>query len=543
MALLSFIVLTLFLSLAVVSASDNVTSDVISDDAPEDSADEILKESVDESDEIQQEPLSEVDNEILSDTKDGGAVSSVETPAVSPSNTATTLKSSELSSSNQVSYTKFTKELTVKLTSKSKPLANKKVILELNGRTFKKTTDNNGKVTLKYNIAKVGTYNLKFSFGGDDTYAPSSGSSKITVKKAIKTKLKIGDPYLNYRQGSKCLFYVKLINEKGKAISGQTVKFKVNGKTYKAKTTKSGNAKIYLSLKKGTYKVKYSFAHKCPYFSSTGSHKILVRDPMGKGNGYWLWPMHMSSVNLKSLAARGTKHILLHSYAITSHGKSAVESFIKKAHGYGIKVHLWVQICYDGENWISPVNKDKDLTIKFWFINQKVRESVNFAKVKGVDGIHFDYVRFGGTAHNYKASAAKALNWFVKKASYQVHKVRPQCILSAAVMPEPDMMMYYYGQDIPTMSKYLDVILPMVYKGNYGQDRAWIKSVTKTFAKQSKGAQIWTGLQSYRSDNDVSKLSQSELIKDSKAAKAGGAKGVVLFRVGISHNFYFNKVF
>ena len=110
-------------------------------------------------------------------------------------------------------------------------------------------------------------------------------------------------------------------------------------------------------------------------------------------------------------------------------------------------------------------------------------------------------------------------------------------------MPEPSMMHYYYGQDVPTMSKYMDVLIPMVYKGNYHQTTKWITSVTKTFVKQSNGAQLWTGLQSYHSDDNAKKLSQKSLLKDAKAAKEGGAKGIILFRIGISCNFNFKKVF
>ena len=150
-------------------------------------------------------------------------------------------------------------------------------------------------------------------------------------------------------------------------------------------------------------------------------------------------------------------------------------------------------------------------------------------------------MRFGGTAHLYKTST-KAINYFVKKASIAVHKIKPNCIVSGALMPEPKMMIYYYGQDVPTMSKYLDVLLPMVYKGNYHQKTSWITSVTKTFVKQSNGAQVWTGLQSYQSDNNAKKLSQKTLLKDARAAMKGGAMGIVLFRFGISCNFDFTKI-
>ena len=260
---------------------------------------------------------------------------------------------------------------------------------------------------------------------------------------------------------------------------------------------------------------------------------------MAKGNGYWLWTAHMKSVNLKSLAKKGTRQILLHVMAVHTHGKSAVVSFIKKAHRYGIKVHLWMQVCYANGKWVRPIAENNK--IKYGFLNKKISEAKNYAKIPGVDGIHFDYVRFGGTAHLYK-NPNRAINYFSKKVSTEIHKIRPKCIVSAAIMPEPKMMTYYYGQDVSTMSKYMDVLIPMVYKGNYHQTTKWVKSVTKTFVKQSNGAQIWTGLQSYHSDSNAKKLTQKSLLKDARAAKAGGAKGVILFRIGISCNFNFKKV-
>ena len=109
-------------------------------------------------------------------------------------------------------------------------------------------------------------------------------------------------------------------------------------------------------------------------------------------------------------------------------------------------------------------------------------------------------------------------------------------------MPEVNSNKYYYGQDIPTISKYLDVIIPMVYKGNYNSGTSWIKSTTEKFIKQSNGAKIWTGLQTYRSDDDVTKLPASELLKDCQSASNGGATGVILFRWGISHLINFANI-
>lgn len=515
--ILLFVVLLALVSLSAVCAADDNLTDVISEDISTD-VDALEDVSTDESEALMQDEVGDSQQ----DTSTGEVVKT----------------KSKIVSSKVKGYESFKTTISVKLTSNKKPLASKKVYIFLDGVNYTKKTNKNGIATLSLKL-KTGSYNAEFTYLGDDLTKNAQGTSKVIIKNPIKTKLKLGDKHIIYRQGSKCLFYVKLLTKDGKAIKDQIVKFKVAKKTYSARTDKYGIAKIYLNLKKGKYKVKYSFKRTSPYLSSKGSHVIKVKAKMGKGNGYWLWAAHMKSINLKSLANKGTKQIFLHYLAISSYGKSAVVSFIQKAHRYGMKVHLWMQVCCVGENWVSPVNDDG--SFKYGFINKKVREAKRYAKIKGVDGVHLDYMRFGGTAHIHKNSV-KVINYIVKKTSVKVHKVNPNCILSVALMPEPSLMKYYYGQDVPTLSRYTDALLPMVYKGNYHQTRSWITSVTKTYVKESSGAQIWTGLQSYHSDNNVRKLSQKSLVKDSKSAMKGGAKGVILFRIGISCNFNFKKV-
>lgn len=501
-------ILMAILSASAISANDNVTGTFEVEDSI------ITNES----------QINEIDDSIIENTNS--------------TNTNEDIAISEISSSDVVGYKSFPTTITGILTSNGTPLSSKNVKIVLNGVTYNKITDSNGKVSLNVKLAE-GSYTAQFFHDGDNLTSNAVATSKLMVMDLIKTKLKLGDKDINYRQGSKCLFYVKLVDSNENAIGNQWVTFNVDGKNYTVKTNAYGNAKIYLKLKKGKYKVKYSFKTSFPYLSSSGSYKIDVKNKMPKGNGYWLWSSHMKKVNLKRLSGKGTKHIFLHVHAIYQHGKPSVVSFIKKAHKYGIKVHLWMQVCYNNGKWVRPVNKDGSL--KYWFLNKKVKEAKKYAKIKGVDGIHFDYMRFGGTAHLYKTST-KAINYFVKKASVSVHKVKSKCIVSGAIMPEPGMMEYYYGQDVPKISRYLDALLPMVYKGNYGQDTSWITSVTRTFVDQSNGAQVWCGLQSYHSDSNAIKLSHKALLKDAKAAKNGGANGIVLFRFGISCNFNFNKV-
>lgn len=495
-----FIILLAALSVSAVSADDNMT-DIIAEDI------------------VEEPPVEEVadSQDIISDEGE------------------TNQSTSQITSSKVTGYESFKTTVSLKLTADGKPLASKRVNILLNDKTYSRVTDNEGKASLSLYL-NAGTYTAKFTYSGDNMTTGATGTCSVVIKEPVKTSLKLGDKYINYRQGSKCLFFVKLVDAKGNPIKYHTVKFRVAGKDYFAKTNKWGYAKIFLNLKKGKYKVRYSFQKTSPYLYSKGSHVIKVKAKMAKGNGYWLWPMHMKSVNLKSLASRGTKHIFLNAYSFSVHGKSSVVSFIKKAHSYGMKVHIWMQVCYDGNNWVSPVRDDG--SFKYGFLNRKVSEAVRYARVSGVDGVHFDYMRFGGTAYLHKNSD-KVINYFVKKASIKIHKVRPNSMVSVALMPEPSAMLHYYGQDVPTMSKYVDALLPMVYKGNYNQPRSWITSVTKTFVGQSNGAQIWTGLQAYHSDNNPTTLSHSLLLKDAKAAMKGGAKGVVLFRIGISCNLNF----
>ncbi len=448
-----------------------------------------------------------------------------------------TKSDSEIRASSVVGYESFSTKFTLTLTSNATPLASKNVTVNINGNNYVKTTDRSGKVSLSVKLTK-GSYKAKCYFAGDDATNPSNATAKITVKAPVKTHFKVVDKDISYRQGSKSVFIVSLLTSSGAAVKNKKVTFKVNGKTYKRTTNSKGRAQMFVKLTAGKRKISYSFKASSPYLASSGSTYIKVKSSMGKGNGYWMLSSDMYSTSLKVLKSKGTKQIFLHSYAINNYGKQAVSSWAKKANKYGMKVHIWVQVFYDGK-WVVPIKKDG--SINYALMKKKVSEVVSYAKIGGISGVHLDYVRFAGTAPNYDNSVG-AVNYFIKKVCSEVRKVRPNCIISAAVMPEPGMTEYYYGQDISTMSKYLDVILPMAYKGNYVKKTSWITYVTKAFVLESNSAQIWTGIQTYKSDDNPKLLPSSQLLKDAKAAKSGGAKGVVLFRYGYTKLLNFNKV-
>ena len=256
----------------------------------------------------------------------------------------------------------------------------------------------------------------------------------------------------------------------------------------------------------------------------------LCASAESKHCGYWLHGKTMKDVDVRSLVSFGTTDIILHEYAFKAHGQKAVEEWIVRADAAGLKVHIWMQVFYNGK-WINPV---KDGVPDKKLFDEKIARAQSYARMRGVAGVHFDYVRYPGTAYK-TPGGAEAVSEFVRLAATQLHQTSPRFVVSAALMPETTANLHYYGQDTAALTQYLDVIVPMIYKGNYKKTTSWIEETTKWFVKHSKGAKVWAGLQGYKSDEDTSKLPLPEITADVEAALKAGADGTVIFRWGITH--------
>ena len=415
------------------------------------------------------------------------------------------------------------------------PLPNQNVIFRINGTYYTKKTDSQGKITLNFNYPQ-GTYKIKYIFKSTTNAIFVKNYAKIKVKKGMPTEIvKLNSPVFKNNKLTTLKF--KYLDVRGNPINKKTVVLKVDGVKYKQSTDKNGFVKFKIRLNTGTYAAKV-YSYTTVYKQSGLKFYISVKSDKKYNNGFWLFGADMYGVDLKKMADNGINQIFLNFYAVKLHGRTAVQNFVADAKSVGISVHIWMQAFYNG-GWILPV--DDSGNFRYSLFNSIIAEAKDYASIKGVAGIHFDYLRFGGTAYKH-ANGVEAINYFTKQACEELHKQNPGLIVSAAVMPEPSGMIYYYGQDIPTISKYLDVIVPMIYKGNYAQGTSWIKSTTQKFIDMSNGAEIWTGLQSYYSDDDVSKLPASELKSDSKAGIDGGAKGIILFRFGLFNLFDFNTL-
>ena len=154
-------------------------------------------------------------------------------------------------------------------------LSNKVITYTLSGKTYNKTTDSNGKITIPINLA-AGTYTLKLAFAGDDNY---SGTTKSISLKVLANTPKITTGSTSVMRGY--YFYAYLKDAAGKALKGQKITFKVNGKTYTKTTNSNGRAALKIKLPVGKYKVNivHSASGIYSYAKKTVTIKSLANTP------------------------------------------------------------------------------------------------------------------------------------------------------------------------------------------------------------------------------------------------------------------------
>ena len=108
---------------------------------------------------------------------------------------------------------------------------------------------------------------------------PENKSTPAEAKVTIKTTPKLTSKKKTYKvKAKKKKMTATLKTNKGKAISGAKITFKIKGKTYKAKTNKKGVATVKINLKKkGKYTVTIKFAGNNLYNAKTIKTKLIIK--------------------------------------------------------------------------------------------------------------------------------------------------------------------------------------------------------------------------------------------------------------------------
>ena len=307
--------------------------------------------------------------------------------------------------------------------------------------------------------------------------------------------------------------------------------------------------------------------------------------------GVWISSDDASTISaeaLKNLQNAGITDIFVKANLISTPTYQTVLSHVLsllQANGINLKVHAWISCFIDANGkWIDPQGTSYTYTVKvpyegwyqtwqqvwykawykyrghwtwkwasFWKYNwvwgqttfdetrtgydtshntEVLNAISDIVKNYNVTGINLDYVRYPGTAYEH-AGATDAITNFVKQVHDTVKAINSTVAVSADLMPEGSVNAYYYGQNYTQLAQYLDFMEPMIYKGNYNKDTVWIGSTTDYIVSQANGTPVITGLQTYRSDSDTTKLSSTELNNDINTALNNGASGYVLFRYGL----------
>lgn len=132
-------------------------------------------------------------------------------------------------------------------------------------------TNDDGVASLNLNL-KPNTYVLKVMFAGNDIYNPVTATFNVKVLKLSTTINPVNTTVLKNKY-----FYVDLKDNYGKALTGKTVSFKVDGKTYRATTNGNGRAGVKITLNPdGKYSIKVSFAGSNYYSSVSKTISLIV---------------------------------------------------------------------------------------------------------------------------------------------------------------------------------------------------------------------------------------------------------------------------
>jgi len=285
--------------------------------------------------------------------------------------------------------------------------------------------------------------------------------------------------------------------------------------------------------------------------NTTNSSNTTIQKSMEAAGGtskvksVWIPSDYVISLNVTALQNLGITDVFIKSNLISTPSYSSVlTAILQKLKGTNIRVHAWIT-CFKDTNgdWIDPANKTQQ--------NFLINSITGIVKNYNVSGINLDYVRYSGSGSNIAGeSGTAAITAFVQLVYNTVKSINSSVAVSADLMPEGSSNAYYYGQNYTQLAQYLDFLVPMIYKGNYGYNSStgtsssgkngtsWIASTVAYIVSQSNGTPVIAGLQTYRSDKNVTAIPASELQNDINAAINNGSSGYALFRYGLINSSF-----
>jgi len=131
-----------------------------------------------------------------------------------------------------------------KLTAKLINAKNNKLEITINGRTYNRTADKNGQMSMAINLAS-GSYTTVIR------YLDSNFDLKVTVLVTVKSTIVGADIVKYFRNGTQ--YYATFYNTKGEPLKNKSVKFNINGVFYTRQTDNKGVARLNINLNPNEY--------------------------------------------------------------------------------------------------------------------------------------------------------------------------------------------------------------------------------------------------------------------------------------------------
>ncbi len=249
---------------------------------------------------------------------------------------------------------------------------------------------------------------------------------------------------------------------------------------------------------------------------------------------------------------------------------------IDEAHRAGIRVHAWFPICYDpqrlkkhpewgmvdangqrSDEWVCPTNAA--WRQEFLAMFKSLLDNY------GVDGVHFDYIRFPNAevcqcpACRKELSRRASVNWplglalidesdtqaawfdyrgdlihdLAEEFATAIRKWQEGVVVSASLKPEGAINfdgVKLYGQSYRKLAPLLDFVAPMAYHQLESEPVEWVRAVQISARWRSGSTPVWHGIQAYEaSEHPPMDLGEFGRLLDSMRS---GSEGVALFALG-----------
>lgn len=254
--------------------------------------------------------------------------------------------------------------LTAKLTINGTPLINREVTININGVNYKRTTNNNGDVSLNINL-NPGTYPVKVTKPAEQYYQAVTSYATVKVNKA-KPIVHANNLEKTYK--GKEPFTCKILGYDNKPLTNKSIALTINGVKYNRTTNNNGEASLNINLPPNLYEILITVYGDVHYDAVTVSRTIRVNKQKTR----------MEGTNITKFA----KDTAVYQCAVYNEHNERVQGTINfKVNGVEYQRHtgndglaklnirLWtgeyrIRAWFSGDNLYKGSSVENDITVK-----------------------------------------------------------------------------------------------------------------------------------------------------------------------------------